>query len=223
MDISLDAARFAAAVYDVPGQAAWRVRVGGRYLLALGGVAPEAGSLELLEAHAAMVQEQPSLADVRLVVAGAPDEAAPDFQSRFAARAEELRVRPLVLDDLAARELPALVAAASGFVHLPDNDDADCAGPLDALAAGVPVVTRDLPGIRAVLADAVTYGDTVLSIADALVDVLTDPPEPDVGVALATAWEASEDAPSGDVPSEDVPSENGIVQQQPDRRDGRQE
>lgn len=200
MDITVDAARFAAAVYDVPGQAAWRVRVGGRYLLALGGVAPEAGSLELLEAHAAMVQEQPALADVRLVVAGVPDEAAPDFQSRFASRAEELSVHPLVLDDLPARELPTLVAAASGFVHLPESDDGDCAGALDALAAGVPVVTRDLPGIRAVLADAVTYGDTVLSIADALVDVLTDPPAPGAGVALATAWE-----PSDNVPSEDVP------------------
>ena len=212
MDITVDAARFAAAVYDVPGQAAWRVRVGSRYVLALGGIAPEAGSIELLEAHAVVVQEQPALADVRLVVAGAPEEDAPDYQTRFSARAEELQVQPLVLHDLPARDLPTLMAAASGFVHLPETDG-DCAAALDALAAGVPVVTRDLPGLRAVLADAVTYGDTVLSIADALVDVLTDPPEPDAGMALASAWEASED----------VPSENGVVEQQPDRGDGREE
>jgi glycosyltransferase involved in cell wall biosynthesis len=218
--MTVDAARYAAAVYDVPGQAAWRVRVGGRYLLALGGVAPDCGTIELLEAHALMVQEQPALADVLLVVAGRPRDVVPDYQAEFADRAGELRTRPVVLPDVEAHELPTLVAAASAVVHLPATSE-DNAAALDALAAGVPVVARDLPGVRAVLADAVAYGDTFLSVADALVDVLTDPPEPDAGMALATAWD-SEQGPE-DVPPEDVVLEDCVVEEQPDRGDGREE
>ncbi|MEZ0578887.1 glycosyltransferase [Nocardioides sp. MH1] len=206
MHITVDAARYAAAVYDVPGQAAWRVRVGGSYLLSLGGIAAGHGSMELLEAHALVVLEQPALADVHLVLAGTDPEADPAYLAAFRARAAELGTAPVVIGAVSRRDQPTLVAGASGFVHLPATYDG-CVLPLQALAAGVPVVARDLPEVRRVLGDAVAYGDTVLSIADAVIDVLTDPPEPDEGIALAAAWD----------------SEDRVVEQQPDRGDRRQQ
>lgn len=175
---AIDAARFAAAVYDVPGQAAWRVRVGGRYVLA----ATDSDVDDLVDAHAVVVEEHAELSDVRLVIVGR------------------------TVGPVSDADLPALVAGASAYAHLP-VDEASPAPALEALAAGVPVVARDLPDLRAVLHDVVAYGDTVLSIADALVDVLTDPPEPDAGVALAATFA----------------SEHGVVQEQPDGGDGREE
>lgn len=190
MRVDLDVALFAAAVHDVPGQAAWRVRVGGRYLLALGGIAPGNGTIDLLEAHATLVQEQPALADVRLVVAGpSPGEHAA-YEEEFWARAFDLGTEPVVLPTVRVAELPTLVAGASAAAYLTTDDVVD--GPvLAALAAGVPVVARNLPGLRAALGDAVLYGDTVLCIADALVDVLTLPPDPSAGVELAASYAAA--------------------------------
>ncbi|WP_188113391.1 glycosyltransferase [Nocardioides humilatus] len=158
----------------------------GSYLLAVGGIAPELGSIELLEAYAAMLQERRALAGVRLVVAGWRADVPTDYGAEFVERAWELGVSPVVLGDVSDADLSRLIAAAAGFVHLPSSAD-HCAAALEALASGVPVVARDLPGLRAVLADVVAYGDTVLSIADAMVDVLTVPPEPASGIALAAA------------------------------------
>lgn len=205
MPISMDITRFAAAAYDVPGQAAWRARVGGRYLLTTGGLTPENGSLDLLEAHAILVQEQAALSDVRLVIAGRADE---DHRVEFNRRAADVGTDPIVLDDVPEADFAALVAGASAYGYLPTHE-ASGQGAIQALAAGVPVVARDLPALRAVLRDVVTYGDTVLSIADALVDALTDPPEPEAGVALAESYAGS--------------GEDGVVEEQPDRGDRREE
>ncbi|WP_183094312.1 glycosyltransferase [Nocardioides stalactiti] len=193
MRIVFDAPRFAAAALDVPGQAAWRVRVGARYLLALCGTNPAEGCLDLLEAHAVLVQENPSLADIRLVVVCPPDhDQDPDEVATFWSRTHDLGADPMLVRPVPA-EMPALVAGATAVGYLP-TEPSTHGRALEALAAGVPVVARDLPGIREVLGDAVAYGDTVLSIADALVDVLTDPPEPTRGVAHAAAWAARSSA-----------------------------
>lgn len=206
MRSGVDIGRFTAAVYDVPGQASWRVRIGGRYVLSVDGISPESGAIDLLEAHAVLAQEQAALADVRLVVAG-PDPD-PDYLAEFTSRAAGLGARPVRLGPVPDADLPSLVAGAAVLGYLPTLA-ASCASALEALAAGVPVVARDLPEVRAVLSDAVAYGDTVLSIADALVDMLIDPPDPSAGVELATAWA--------------VGSEDGVVEEQPDRGDGRQD
>lgn len=209
MRSGVDIARFAAAAFDVPGQAAWRARIGGRYVLTTGGLDPEAGSLDLLEAHAIVVQEQAALSDVRVVIAGGDAHADGDHVSEYASRVAELGTAPILLATVAEGEFASLVAGASAFGYLPTRD-ASGVSALEALAAGVPVVARDLPAVRAVLRDVVVYGDNVLSIADGLVDVLTDPPEPEPGVTLAASY-----AEGG--------SEHRVVEQQPDRGDGREE
>ncbi len=208
MRISVNIDRFTAAGYDVPGQAAWRAGFGGRYVVTTGGLAPESGSLDLLEAHAILVQEQAALSDVRLVVAGQDEHADAEHVDEFTRRAAELGTDPILLGPVPETDFAALVAGASVFGYLP-TQDADCASAIEALAAGVPVIARDLLTVRAVLRDVVEYGDTVLSIADALVDVLTDPPEPEPGIALATAYADA--------------SEDGVVEEQPDRGDRREE
>ncbi|RHW27802.1 glycosyltransferase [Nocardioides immobilis] len=200
--------RLAAAVYDVPGQAAWRVRIGGRYLLTVGGVAAENGTIDLLEAHAALAQEHAELADLRLVIAGGDEPADEDYLAEFTSRAAGLGTRPLRLGPVADATYPALVAGAAALGYLPTRDPS-CPAALEALAAGVPVVARDLPEVRALLGDTVAYGDTVLSIADAIVDVLTDPPDPAAGVELAASYALG--------------SEDGVVEEQPDRGDRREE
>ena len=196
MRTSADIARFNAAGHDVPGQAAWRARMGGRYLLTTGGLAPDTGSLDLLEAHAVVVQEQITLADVRLVVAGGNQHANEVHAAEFAERAAELGTTPVLLGLVPEADFPALVASASVFGYLRTRD-ASCASALEALAAGVPVIARDLPDLRAVLRDVVAYGDTVLSLADAIVDVLSDPPEPAAGIALAASYAAAADGDAG--------------------------
>ena len=187
MCVAIDVALFAAAAYDVPGQASWRVRIGGPYLLGLGGIAPEDGSIDLLEAYATLAQEHPSLADLRLAMTGPHLGTDADYQDEFWARAAELGVDPVALGVVSDVDLPPLVAGASAAAYLPTGDVVD-GRPFEALAAGVPVVARDLPALRAALRDTVLYGDTVLSIADALVDVLTVPPEPRAGVELAASY-----------------------------------
>src|SRR5688572_19115975 len=97
MSDGVDIARFAAAAFDVPGQAAWSARVGGRYLLTSGGLAPEQGALDLLEAHATMVQEQAALAGVRVVITGDDADVDPDHVAAFMQRAEELGAAPIML------------------------------------------------------------------------------------------------------------------------------
>ncbi len=191
MRIDVDVGRYAAAAFDVPGQAAWRARIGGRYVLTTGGLAPETGSLDLVEAHAIVVHEQAALSDVRLVMTGGDAHAEVGHLSEVASRVAELGSAAVLLSSVPDDEFASLVAGAAAFGYLPTRD-ATCVSALEALAAGVPVVARDFPDVRAVLGDVVAYGDNVLSIADALVDVLTDPPEPEPGVTLAASYAAAD-------------------------------
>lgn len=66
---------------------------------------------------------------------------------------------------------------------------------MEALAAGVPVVARDLPVLREVFGDTVRYADTVAGIADALAAALSEPSAAAraAGVALAATytWDAA--------------------------------
>ncbi|WP_228941386.1 MSMEG_0565 family glycosyltransferase [Nocardioides sp. Leaf374] len=175
----VDAARFEAGGRDTEGRARWRRRCG-RYVLALGGIEPRKGTLDLLEAYALARREVP---DLRFVLAGGEtlfDYR--DYRAAFDRRAAELGVEPEVLGVVAHDALPSLVAeaAALGFVSTQEGFGL---APLEALAAGVPVVARDLPVLREVLGDHVAYAGTSDAIAAALLDALAAPPDPARGRA----------------------------------------
>ncbi|MFC8526387.1 MSMEG_0565 family glycosyltransferase [Nocardia sp. NPDC057227] len=165
--------RFAAAAPD---------RRLGRYVLAVGGIEPRKGSIDLLEAFARMP------AGPRLVFAGGEtlfDYRA--YRAEFDRRAAELGVEPLVLGPVPHDELPGLVAGAEVLGFLSTKEGFGLAA-MEALAAGVPVVARELPVLREVFGDAVTYARDV---AEAAV-LLAQEPSPErraAGRALARGYD----------------------------------
>ncbi|MET8979265.1 MSMEG_0565 family glycosyltransferase [Streptomyces sp. NPDC004539] len=159
----------------------WRSRFG-RYVLTVGGIEPRKGSLDLLEAYARLGEN-----DVRLVIAGGEtlfDYR--DYRARWERRAAELGVEPVVLGPVVDDELPALVSAASVFAF-PSLKEGFGLAAMEALAAGVPLVVRDLPVLREVFGSAARFAKTPSSLADALDRAMTtrDPARRDAGRALA--------------------------------------
>lgn len=189
----VEADRFARAALDDAGRTRWRGRLG-RYVLAVGGIEPRKGTIDLLEAFALLRERHPDVAaGLRLVLAGGEtlfDYR--DYRAAFDRRAAELEVRPELLGVVAHDELPALVAeaAALGFVSTQEGFGL---APLEALAAGTPVVARDLPVLREVLGDAVAFAAEPVGMADALAAVITSPPDPADGRARAHgfSWDAA--------------------------------
>ncbi|MBD7916940.1 MSMEG_0565 family glycosyltransferase [Cellulomonas sp. Sa3CUA2] len=189
----VDAARFAAAAGPAGASArrAWQGRLGA-YVLALGGIEPRKGTLDLLEACAVLRRTHPS---VRLVLGGG--ETLFDYRpyrARFEQRAAELGVEPVVLGTLADDDVPPLVAAASVLAMVSTKEGFGLAA-MEGLAAGVPVVARDLPVTREVFGEHVAYGSDVPSIAAALSDALDGARAAgaDGGRALAAghSWDAA--------------------------------
>jgi glycosyltransferase-like protein len=179
----VDADRFAAAEPD---------RRWGEYVLAVGGIEPRKGSLDLLEAYALLRRWRPA---ARLVIAGGEtlfDYR--DYRARWDARAAELQVEPLVLGPIPHDELPGLVAGAAAFAF-PSTQEGFGLAAMEALAAGVPVVARDLPVLREVFGPAVRYATSPTDFADALCTAMTvdDPAARAVGRDLARrhTWSAA--------------------------------
>jgi glycosyltransferase involved in cell wall biosynthesis len=203
----VDAARFAAGARDETGRARWRASLG-RYVLALGGIEPRKASIDLVEAFAllqtpATVMYDVSLADprpdgdqqdgphserLRLVFGGGEtlfDYR--DYRAAFEARAAELGVTPEIVGVLAEEELPSLVAEAAALAMVSAREGFGLAG-MEALAAGVPVVARDLPVLREVYGDTVAFAGDVPGIAAALARQLSAPLAPGPGQALAASY-----------------------------------
>src|SRR5262249_51746574 len=112
----VQAQRFAAAAGTDPpavhARERWRARLG-RYVLAVGGIEPRKGSLDLLDAYALLRRDNP---DLRLVVAGGEtlfDYR--DYRAEWQSRAARLGLDPVVLGPVAHDDLPALVASAAVF------------------------------------------------------------------------------------------------------------
>jgi glycosyltransferase-like protein len=171
----VDAERFARA--GAPGPAAlaireaWRRRLG-RYVLTVGGIEPRKGSIELLEAMALLRRVRPGL---RLVIAGGEtlfDYR--DYRARWEARAKELGLDPIVLGPVADPELPGLVAAAEVFAF-PSAKEGFGMAALEALAAGVPLVTSDLPVFRALFGDVAILADSPEGLARGLAVAIDRP------------------------------------------------
>jgi glycosyltransferase involved in cell wall biosynthesis len=193
----VDAARFAAGARDTAGRARWRGRLG-RYVLALGGIEPRKASIDLVEAFARLrAHAGRDLADpagpadpagLRLVFGGGEtlfDYR--DYRAAFDSRAAELGVTPEIVGVLAEEELPALVAEASALAMVSAREGFGLAG-MEALAAGIPVVARDLPVLREVYGDTVAFAEDVPGIAGALARQLDSPLPPAAGRALAAAY-----------------------------------
>lgn len=187
----VDAERFARAALDASAVAGWRARFG-RYVLAVGGIEPRKGSLDLVRAYAALSRTHP---EVRLVLAGGQtlfDYR--DYRARFDALAERIGVNPVVLGPVAHEELPSLVAGASVFAF-PSTKEGFGLAAMEALAAGVPVVTRELPVLREVFGGAARFASDPESFAAQLRLALDTPGDAEraAGRALAASytWSAS--------------------------------
>jgi glycosyltransferase-like protein len=184
----VDAARFAAAAASGPvaaaGRSRWRAR--------LGRIEPRKGSIDLLEAYALLRRSHPGL---RLVIAGG--ETLFDYRpyrAEWESRAAELGIEPVVLGPVPHEVLPSLVAAAAVFAF-PSTVEGFGLAAMEALAAGVPLVTRDLPVLREVFSGTALFGSDAPGIAAALGEALDrpDPARTAAGRSLAArhTWQAA--------------------------------
>jgi glycosyltransferase-like protein len=165
----VDASRFAAAAGPDPAAAAarraWRAAIGRPYLLSVGGIEPRKGTIDLLEAYARLRDHHPDLA---LVIAGGEtlfDYR--DYRARFDRRAGQLGVAPVMLGPVEHARLPALVAGAAVLAMASTKEGFGLAA-MEALAAGVPVVLRDLPVLREVFDGAAWFGVGPAGLAGAV-------------------------------------------------------
>jgi glycosyltransferase-like protein len=182
----VDAARFTAAAEDEAGRSRWRDTLG-RYVLALGGIEPRKASIDLLEAFARLKQVA-DFSGLRLVFGGGEtlfDYR--DYRAAFEARAAELGITPEVVGVLQDDDVPTLVAEASVLAMVSTKEGFGLAG-MEALAAGVPVVARDLPVLREVYRDTVAFASDAPAIAAALASQLAVPLDPSPGRALAASY-----------------------------------
>ncbi|MFW2240530.1 MSMEG_0565 family glycosyltransferase [Rhodococcus opacus] len=162
----VDSARFEDAREDTERRRRWADELGD-YVLAVGGIEPRKGSIDLVESFALLAKEQP---DLRLVFAGG--ETLFDYRGyrdEFDRRAAELGVTPTILGTIDDAELPSLVAQAHSFAFLSTKEGFGLAA-MEALAAGVPVVARDLPVLREVFRGTVRYASTHEEMARALTE-----------------------------------------------------
>ena len=186
----VDAIAFATAASDDPAavaaRAAWRDELGA-YVLAVGGIEPRKGTLDLLTAFADLPPRERD--GLRLVIAGGEtlfDYR--DYRERFDAEARRRGVEPVVLGPVPQERMAALVAEARvlGFVSTKEGFGLAA---MEALAAGVPVVARELPVLREVFRDAVAYAADVDGMTAALARALHgDGPDPARGRRLAAGY-----------------------------------
>ncbi|MFB7718403.1 MSMEG_0565 family glycosyltransferase [Nocardia sp. NPDC056100] len=181
--------RFATAASNDPaaiaGRSAWRTRLG-RYVLAVGGIEPRKGSLDLLEAFTLVHRDHP---DLRLVIAGGEtlfDYR--DYRTQFDTRAAELGIDVTVLGAVEHADLPALVASAQVLPFFSTKEGFGLAA-MEALAAGTPVVARNLPVLREVFQNAVHYARSPVEMAAGIREALRhNPQRADAGRTLAAQF-----------------------------------
>ncbi len=184
----VDAERFEAAASDDPlsvsARLKWKERIGGPFVLIVGGIEPRKGTIDLAEAMARVRFARP---EVQLVVAGG--ETLFDYRNYradFYRRCVELNVRPTVLGVVDDEELPSLVASCDVFAF-PSVHEGFGLAPMEALAAGRPLVCRDLPVLREVFDSAALFASDVCGLSAAILTALksNNPTDRDAGINLA--------------------------------------
>jgi len=170
-------------------RARWRDQLG-PYVLAVGGIEPRKGSLDLVAAYSLFQQQFPNFS---LVIAGGEtlfDYR--DYRARFEALCAEAGVSPVILGAVDDHELPALVAACEVFAF-PSTKEGFGLAAMEALAAQRPVVTRDLPVLREVFGDTVQYASDPRGLAEVMAAALGDSSRaaPGRALALSMTWEAA--------------------------------
>lgn len=172
----VESARFARAAGPdgAEGRAMWARRIGAPYVLNVGGIEPRKGTVDLVEAVARLGRD-----DLALVIAGGEtlfDYR--DYRAAFDRRCVELGVAPILLGPVDHGELPALVAQAAAFAF-PSTKEGFGLAAMEALAAGVPLVCRDLPVLREVFDGTARFGEDPDGLAVALKAALTQRDLPD--------------------------------------------
>jgi len=187
----VDAPRFAAAAADdderaKQARARWRERFG-HYVLAVGGIEPRKGTLDLVEAMALVQRAEPG---TPLVIAGGEtlfDHR--DYRRQVDELVARLGVELHMLGPVDHDELPALVAGAGAFAF-PSVQEGFGLAAMEALAAGVPVVVRELPVLREVFGSAVRYASGPDDLAERLLSDLRTPRDEPAVVAARSAGQA---------------------------------
>lgn len=152
-------------------RAEWQRRLG-RYVLAVGGIEPREGTLDLVGSFATLARGRP---DLSLVFAGGEtlfDYR--DYRAEVDRRAATLGVEPVLLGAVPDDDLPSLMAGAAVFA-VPSTKEGFGPAAMEALAARVPVVMRDLPELREIYDGAVRFARNPGEMAHALGDALVRP------------------------------------------------
>ncbi len=142
-----------------------------RYVLAIGTVEPRKAYPDLVRAFAPLAADDPEL---RLVVVGRTGWGAEAFTEALAQLPPEARRRVRVTGWLSDRERDDLLAGAAVLAY-PSRYEGFGLPPLEAMAAGVPVVASDagsLPEVLGAAADLVPVGD-IDALAGALAAALS--------------------------------------------------
>ena len=90
-----------------------------------------------------------------------------DYRAHWETRVAELGIDPVVLGRVPDEELPGLVAAADAFAF-PSLKEGFGLAAMEALAAGVPLVVRDLPVLREVFGPVARFAATPEDLAGQL-------------------------------------------------------
>jgi glycosyltransferase involved in cell wall biosynthesis len=169
----VDAEAFAEVPLHALGLARRRFGIQGRYVLFVGGIEPRKNLVALVRAFAEL---RP---DATLVIAGGPvrwmPQAARRLRAEVDALAPDLRRRIVLTDYVSDEERAALTAGATALAY-PSRYEGFGFPVLEAMAAGVPVLTSSVSSLPEVAGDAALLvdPDDVGAIADGLRRLLDD-------------------------------------------------